>query len=130
MGVKYLWDTNTVIYYLQGHFSHSAELFIDGLLAYSQPAISVITELELLCWKTANAKDLAVLHNFIDDVWIFELEKLIKLQTVKIRKAHKIKLPDAIIAATALVYNLTLLTNNIADFKNIANLQIVNPNDM
>ena len=62
MGVKYLWDINTVIYYLQGHFLQSAELFIDGLLAYSQPAISVITELELLCWKTADAKDLEVLH--------------------------------------------------------------------
>jgi len=129
MGVKYLWDTNTVIYYLQGHFSHPAELFIDGLLAYSQPTISVITELELLCWKTANAKDLEVLHNFIDDVWIFELEKPIKQQTAKIRKAHKIKLPGAIIAANALVRHLTLLTSNVADFRNIVGLQIVNPHD-
>lgn len=122
MGVKYLWDTNTVIYYLQGHFSHSAELFIDKLLTCSQPAISAITEVELLCWKTADAKDMEVLHNFINDVRVFELEKRIKFKTDEIRKTHKIKLPDAIIAATALVYNLTLLTSNVADFKNIAGL--------
>jgi predicted nucleic acid-binding protein len=63
MGVKYLWDTNTVIYYLQGHFKHSAELFVDGLLTRSHPAISAITEVELLCWKTDNAQDLALLHS-------------------------------------------------------------------
>ena len=88
MGINYLWDTNTVIYYLQGHFLYSAELFIDDLLAHSQPAISAITEVELLCWKTANTKDLEVLHDFINDVWIFELEKPIKLQAAKIRKAR------------------------------------------
>lgn len=130
MGVKYLWDTNTVIYYLQGHFLHAAELFIDKLLVRSQPAVSVITEVELLCWKTANAKDLEVLHNFINDIQVFELEKPIKLQTAKIRRVYKIKLPDAIIAATALVYNLTLLTSNVADFKKITDLKIINPNDI
>jgi predicted nucleic acid-binding protein len=130
MGVKYLWDTNTVIYYLQGHFKHSAELFVDGLLTRSHPAISAITEVELLCWKTDNAQDLALLHSFIDDIRVFELEKPIKLQTAAIRRTHKVKLPDAIIAATALVHGLTLLTRNVADFKNIPGLPIVNPHTM
>ena len=127
MGIKYLWDTNIVVYYLQGHFTHSAELFMDGLLSRSQPAISVITEVELLCWKTSQAKDLELLQNFIDDVWVFELEKPIKLQTARIRRQHKIRLPDAIIAATALVHDLTLLTHNVTDFKNIPDLRVVDP---
>lgn len=130
MGVKYLWDTNTVIYYLQGHFTRSAELFLDRISMRSQPAISVITEVELLCWKTDQVKDLELLYSFIDDVWIFELEKSIKLQTAKIRRQHKIKLPDAVIAATALVYDLTLLTRNVIDFKNIPDLHIANPYDI
>jgi predicted nucleic acid-binding protein len=89
--------------------------------------MSVITEIELLCWKAPTDKDLEVLRQFIDNALVFELEKDIKLKTAAIRKAHKIKLPDAIIAATALTYNLTLLTRNVSDFKNIDDLNLINP---
>jgi len=54
--------------------------------------------------------DTILLQNFIEDPTVIELESSIKYATVDIRKANKIKLPDAIIAATALVYNLTLIT--------------------
>ena len=102
---------------------------MDSTLADSQPAISAITEIELLCWKTTIEKDQEVLHNFIADAWVFELEKDIKLKTAELRRAHKIKLPDAIIAATALVHDLTLLTRDVNDFKNIDELNVVNPHD-
>src|ERR1022692_2554678 len=107
MGIKYLWDTNTAIYYLQRQFSPSAEQFMDSILQEYQPSISAITEIELLCWKTASESDLAVLKDFIEDSVVFELEKEIKLKTAELRKTNKIKLPDAIIAATAVVHNLT-----------------------
>ena len=129
MGIKYLWDTNTAIYYLQQQFPSSAEQFIDGTLSDSGSAISAITEIELLCWKTATEKDLEVLHNFINDSLVFELEKDIKLKTANIRKAYKIKLPDAIIAATALIHDLTLLIRNVNDFKNIDGLNLINPHE-
>lgn len=106
MGIKYIWDTNTVIYYLQQQFSPSAERFMDKLITESQPVISAITEIELLCWKTATEKDLEVLHSFINDAFTIELERPIKLKTAEIRKHSHIKLPDAIIAASALIYDL------------------------
>lgn len=127
MGVKYLWDTNTAIYYLQQQFPPKAEKFIDESLSNSGVAISAITEIELLCWRTTSKKDIQVLQSFIDDSLVFELDKDIKLKTVNIRKKHKIKLPDAIIAATALVHDLTLLTNNVRDFKTIPELTFLNP---
>lgn len=128
MGVKYLWDTNTVIYYLQQQFSPSAEKFVDSLIAEAQPCISAITEIELLCWKTATEPDLAVLHNFINDALVIELEQAVKLRTAEIRKQYpKIKLPDAIIAATVLVYDLTLVTRNAKDFENVTGLATVDP---
>jgi predicted nucleic acid-binding protein len=129
MGLTYLWDTNTAIYYLQQQFPPSAEQFIDKALKDSGPAISVITEIELLCWKTPTQKDIEVLHNFINDALVFELEKEIKLKTAEIRKTHKSKLPDAVIAATALVYDLILLTRNVSDFKNIDELKLINPHE-
>jgi predicted nucleic acid-binding protein len=58
---------------------------------------------------------------------VIELEQPIKLKTAELRKTHKIKLPDAIIAGTALTYNLTLITRNISDFKNMEGLKVVNP---
>lgn len=129
MGIKYLWDTNTAIYYLQQQFPLPAEKFIDNTLIDFEPAISVITEIELLCWKTTDQKDVEVLHNFINDALVFELEDEIKLKTAEIRRSHKIKLPDAIIAATAIAYNLTLLTRNVRDFKNIDGITLINPHE-
>mgnify|MGYP002777636216 CR=1 FL=1 len=127
MGVKHLWDTNTAIYYLQQQFPPHTEKFIDDLLIDEQPCISAITEIELLSWKTATEKDLEVLQNFINDALVIELEQPIKLKTAEIRKQHKVKLPDAIIAATALLYNLTLITRNAKDFENISGIACVNP---
>ena len=127
MGITYLWDTNTVIYYLQRQFPSAAEKFMDNLLLAAPPCISAITEIELLCWKTATEKDWEVLRNFINEVLVIELERPIKLKTADIRQQHKIKLPDAIIAATALVYGLTLITRNTKDFENISGLLTTNP---
>lgn len=127
MGIKYLWDTNTAVYYLQQQFPPGAEKFIDDLLKEDQPVISAITEIELMCWKTIAEKDLELLKNFINDALVIELEQPIKLKTADIRKAHRIKLPDAIIAATALIYDLILLSRNLADFGGISGLKIINP---
>jgi len=55
------------------------------------------------------------------------LTEEVEKQTIQIRKIKKIKLPDAIIAATAMVYNLTLVTHNMDDFKSIQGLKIINP---
>jgi hypothetical protein len=125
MGIKYIWDTNTAIYYLQQQFPPAAEKFIDDSLEFYQPCISAITEIELLCWKAATEKDIEVIRDFINDALVIELENSIKLKTAEIRKYNKIKLPDAIIAASAIVYELTLITRNTSDFKNIKELQLV-----
>jgi predicted nucleic acid-binding protein len=130
MGINYLWDTNTAIYYLQQQFPANAEKFMDSILLTNTPVISAITEIELLCWKTATEKDLQILHSFINDATVIELEQPIKLKTAELRKAHKIKLPDAIIGATAIVYNLTIITRNTSDFKNMDGLKIINPFDI
>lgn len=130
MGIKYIWDTNTVIYYLQQQFPPGAEKFIDESLKESKPCISAITEIELLCWKTATEQDIEVIKNFINDSLVIELEGPIKHKTADLRKRYKIKLPDAIIAATALAYNLTLITRNSKDFEDINGLRVVNPHTL
>ena len=127
MGLTYLWDTNTAIYYLQRQFSKEAEQLMDNILSETLPAISVITEIELLCWKSASEKDVLVLKDFIKDSIVFELDQNIKTKTIEIRKNYTIKLPDAIIAATAVVNNLTLISRNTKDFSKIQELSLLDP---
>lgn len=126
MGIKYLWDTNTAIYYLQQQFPHQAEKWLDRQLKDWMPCISAITEIELLCWKSASQNDLELLRNFISDARVIELEQTIKLKNAEIRLSHKVKLPDAIFAATAVVYKLTLISRNVDDFKSIKGLKFLN----
>ena len=58
------------------------------------------------------------------------MENDIKLKTGEIRKKNKIKLPDAIIAATALVNDLTLLSRNTKDFIKIKDLKLIDPHKL
>jgi len=125
--MKYLWDTNIAIYYLQQQFPLEAENFVDTSIINGEIFISVVTEIELLCWKTLNEKDLNVIQNFIKDIQVIELDPDIKYKTAEIRRNNKIKLPDAIIAATALTFNCTLVTRNSKDFENIHDVLLINP---
>jgi predicted nucleic acid-binding protein len=58
---------------------------------------------------------------------IIALDDEVVDKTIHLKKSTKIKTPDAIITCTALVNNLTLITNNIADFKRIEGLKTFNP---
>ncbi|MBX2894319.1 MAG: type II toxin-antitoxin system VapC family toxin [Cyclobacteriaceae bacterium] len=127
MGITHLWDTNTVIYDLQQQFPPRAESFIDQLITQSNPAISAITEIELLSWKAAKEADLKLIQNFIHDSWVFELDQSVKVAAAVLRRTYSIKLADAVIGATALVFDLTLVTRNSEDFTRIDKLKLINP---
>lgn len=88
--------------------------------------ISVITTIEILGFK-APPDDEALTLDFVNASTIVELDSEIVKKTIDIRKNFKIKTPDAIIAASALVLNLTLITRNTSDFSKIPNLKTVNP---
>ncbi len=90
------------------------------------PTISVITKIEILRFNTPD-DSYKILQNFINDCVVLELNNLIVDKTIEIGKGNKIKLPDAVIAATASVNNLALVTRNISDFKNIKDLELLNP---
>lgn len=127
MGLSYIWDTNTVIYYFNKQFPLSGEKFIDDLLNNYRLSISIITEIELLCWRSASDNDIIILKKFISDVRVYELDHTIKLKTIEIRKHYNLKLPDAIIAASAIVNNNILVSRNLADFSRISTLEVINP---
>ena len=67
------------------------------------------------------------LYKFTEAATIYEVDHNVALKTIELRLNYKIKLPDALIAATAIYYGLILITRNISDFNKITGLQIVNP---
>lgn len=125
MGTSYLIDSNAVIDYLSGKLPSAGMAFMDSVIN-AGPKVSVITKIEVLGYD-ALSSDRYLLIDFMNDSVILELNELVVNQTIELRKQYKIKLPDAIIAATALVHGLILISRNTGDFKNIIELEAVNP---
>lgn len=103
-GSKLLVDTNIVLYFLQGD-DEIARFFSDYDLA-----VSFITELKLLSFGQISTEDDQLIRTFLLYVRIIDITPEIKTQTIEIRKESKLKLPDAIIAATATSQDLPFLT--------------------
>lgn len=126
MGTRCLLDTNTVIYYTKNDLPQNAVEFLDIQISKGV-LLSVIFEIELLGWQFPSVQTETIMQTFINDCMVAKLSRAIVLKTIEIRKLRKIKLPDAIIAATALVHDLTLISRNDGYFKKIAGLKYLNP---
>jgi len=125
--MNYLLDTNFIINYFKGIFKGDAAKFADSIIN-NTTFISVITRMELLSWKSIKAKEEEIIQEFISDSTVFSLEESIITKAILLRRTNKIKLPDAIIAATAIVYDMQLITHNLKDFKKIPKLIVVDAN--
>ena len=125
MGQRYLIDTNVICDYIGELIPPSGMSFLDEVVN-AFPNLSVITQIEVLSWKVDERTALNV-QRFISDSYVLNITPHVIMHCVAIRKARKLKTPDAIIAATALADNLTLVTRNIADFGKVTGLDLVNP---
>ena len=119
----FLMDSNSVIDYLANKLPLTGTLFIDKLPAI----ISVITRIEIMGWYKATPSQLLKLKPFIDNAIVYQLTEPIIQETIFLRQNFKIKVPDAIVASTALIKNLTLITHNTNDFRNIPGLNFLDP---
>ena len=128
MGERYLVDSNVIIGYLDNKIHANGMAFVNTLVD-EVPNISVITKIELLRYNAPSAA-YKVLTDFTDASVIYDLNNAVVDATIIICKQHRIKLPDAVIAATALVNGFSLVTRNVADFKNIEGLKLVDPWDI
>jgi predicted nucleic acid-binding protein len=125
---QYLIDTNVVIDYLGQKIPLSGMDFMNNIID-NIPNVSVITKIEVLGFN-APEEHYQLLTDFMNDATVIELTNKVVDATIEIRKNYKTKLPDAVIAATALVYDLTIISRNVSDFKNIQNLKVINPHSL
>jgi predicted nucleic acid-binding protein len=120
MGQGYLIDTNTVIDYLNDKLPEKSAAFIERI----ESQLSVISRIELLAWPNATIQQLNVLNTFIAASNVYSLGEPIIIESIRIRKSFRIKLPDAIIAATTMGFELTLIIRNISDFNKNSRFEV------
>jgi len=121
-------DTNILIYHINGHLTKNAEKFLLDTLKQGA-YISIISRIETLGWSGHTDESLRLTQKFLDKFIECPLERDIAETCITLRQNFRIKLPDAIIAATALSLRLPLMTRNVHDFKAITSLQAINPFD-
>ena len=117
-GIRIVCDTNPIIYLLDGNKD------IANLLDSKQIYLSVITELELFGKPSLSVHDNKIIEVLLDECFVIDINQEIKHIYREIKQKHIIKLPDAIIAATAIYLDIPLLTFD-KGFKNIPHLKLM-----
>jgi toxin FitB len=124
MGQKYLIDTNVISHLFADRLPDTGKEFVKNIIN-TDFIISVVVEIEVLTYHEVPDK-MPLIEDFISLATILPLDKAVTKKAIELRKYNKkMKLADAIIAATAFVHGLTLLTNNTKDFTHIEDLAII-----
>ena len=126
MEKTYLIDTNVVIYYSQDkipaeHVSKVDKIFKDSL------NISSATKVEVLGFHRITLAEKLKLETLLENALVLHTNNEIVEKAIEVGQKNGLKLGDSIIAATALVYNLTLVTRNQVDFQKVKDLNLYNP---
>ena len=129
MGKRYLLDSNTVIDYIAGLYSDKATQWLNQLID-DEIVVSVITKIEVLSFDPDKDDNYSILIDFFEASTILELSDSIVNKTIQMRQKQKIKLPDSVIASTALVHGLVLVSRNTKDFRSVPDLEVINPYDI
>ena len=117
-----LLDSNILIYAAEP----GQEALRERILA--EPAgVSVATMVEVPGYHLLTGEEEADLRGLLSDLTIFAADIVVAERAVVLRQERRMGLGDAIIAATALVHGLTLVTRNVDDFKHVAGLKLMNP---
>ena len=124
MGTRYLLDTNAVLNFMGRKLSTKSQFILSEIID-TEINISAISKIELLGFSFVEQ----TIIDFVSFAEVYPIDNETIDKTIDLRKRHKIKLPDAIIAATAIVHDFTLLTSD-AGFNTIPNLHTLNPFDL
>jgi len=119
-------DTNILIYHLAGVLNDHAESTLAAALE-SGSYISIITRIELLGWRKHSTDSLKAAEALLQSVSEIPLHEDIIRLCIRFRQDYPIKLPDAIIAATARHAKVPLMTRNTTDFEQVPELKLVDP---
>ena len=115
-------DSNIIIYSVKPEYIPLARY-----LQANQTAVhvSLISTLEVLGFNRLVPIDKRKFDAYLNSVKIFPINEPVITEAIRLRQQRKRSLADAIIAATGLIYNQPILTNNVADFADVEGLQVI-----
>jgi predicted nucleic acid-binding protein len=116
-GTDYLIDTNILIHL--GNGDQAITEFLQNKTIF----VSFISEMELLSKPGLTTENIKVLQAMISNCVLVDFNHEIKVDAIKLRRNYRLKLPDAIIAASAKNLRLPLLTSD-KDFKKISGIEL------
>jgi predicted nucleic acid-binding protein len=121
----YIFDTNTIIYYINEE--SSVVQVVEDIVAQEAPLyVSTITELELFSYSSLTEEDEERIEVVLATVRVVPLMSRIARIAGDLRRLYpRLKTADSAIAATALFTNSTLVTRNVQDFKRIDSLRVL-----
>lgn len=126
MEQKYLIDTNIIIYYLNGEIPDEQFNKVTNIFQNSFN-ISTITKIEVLGWHRVKDAEKNKIENFLKVARVFYIDELIENAAINLKQKCKIAIPDALIGATAILNDFTIVTRNESDFEKIEGITIYNP---
>ena len=110
--MAYTLDTNAILYYLKDD-SDTVSLLRE-IFAHDTPLyVSAITELELFAYPSLDAAEEALIEEVLTTISIIPVDSHIARLASFVRRQYRLKVPDSVIAATAMFAGRTLVTRNI-----------------
>ncbi len=108
-------DSNIIIYLQQGKLANP--------LPKAHYAVSFITQMELFSFPNLSEFEKQTLHDLFSQLDVIGLTESLKWQAVELRRKYRLRLPDALVVATALTHDLLLLSNDL-QLQRVATLKL------
>lgn len=115
-------DSNIIIYAAEANGDKCRDF-----IRLHSPSVSVISQIEVLGYHKLSDIDKLLLEQIFQTLTPIAITTPIVQETIRLRQMRKMTLGDAVIAATALVHNLTLATHNTKDFTWIGGMNVIDP---
>lgn len=115
-------DSNIIIYSAKPEYD-----FLRAFIAENTLSVSAVSYVEVLGFHKLTDEDKELLEEFFASTQILPVSNEVIIKATELRQSKKMTLGDALIAATASVNNLVLVTNNTEDFSWIDELKLLNP---
>jgi predicted nucleic acid-binding protein len=107
---KVVFDSNILIAWFKKKLDRDSFIL---LFSSCRWIISEITEIELLSYSEISAQEETDIRKFLRKCKIVRLSRTVKAETIRLRRAINRKLPDSVIAATAVLSKATLISNDL-----------------
>jgi len=115
-------DSDVIIYSALSHY-----VGIRSFMRANPYCVSLVSRVEVLGFRDLSALELVYFEAFFDASTIHAISDEVVNQAVRLRQQRKINLGDSLIAATTIINDFALVTNNIKDFRWIESLTLINP---